>query len=354
MNVGLLEPGEEAKWEAFVSSRPQATIYHSLAWRNVTVEGLGHTPKYLRATSAAGEITGVLPLFVVGGLWGRRLVSVPMRDRAGVLADDDASTGALVSRAVALRTELRCDYLELKQFGTLPADVVAAHRLQRVEHWVTTRIDLTVGRDRLWTALDRDAVRWAINKARRSGVRVVEDSSPEGIERFYELFSRTRTRMGIPPFPPGLFRAIHRHIIMAGKGNLVLATVGDEAVNAMVSFFSGTSFLPAYAAPQRSVDKRFYPSESVFWHTIEWAVANGFTTYDFGADSPRQEGLLRFKRKWGGVPMPIPSYFQVREGKRLPEFDSSKSTFDAARRVWARLPLGLSKRLGAVVTRQLS
>jgi hypothetical protein len=130
--------------------------------------------------------------------------------------------------------------------------------------------------------------------------------------------------------------------------------VEDQPVNGMISFFSGDTFLPAYAAPQRHVDKKYYPSESMFWHTIEWAAGHAFKVYDFGADSPLQEGLLRFKRKWGGVPTPLVSYFHAAHSAKIPSADSSDPKYGYLRRTWAQFPLPVSRALGAWVTRQLS
>jgi FemAB-related protein (PEP-CTERM system-associated) len=354
VNVGALQAEEETDWSTYAAAHRDASIYHSLNWRDVTVEGFGHEPYLLRARNASGKISGILPLYLVKGIYGRRLVSVPMRDRAGVLSDDDESAIALVRQAEALSRELRCRYLELKHLHRLSPAITEPLSLTGVEHWVTTRVDLSIGRDQLWSRLDRDFVRWAIRKAEKSGVRMELDNSTAGIERFYDIFSRTRTRMGIPPFPLALFRAIGRHILERGRGALHFAMVGNQPVNGMISFYSGDTFLPAYAAPQRHVEKKYYPSEVMFWHTIEWASQNGFKTYDFGADSPHQAGLLRFKRKWGGVPAALVSYFYVSGSHAVPQMDSSDAKYNYMRRVWSRFPLAVSRSLGPWVTRQLS
>src|SRR5439155_21046251 len=114
--------------------------------------------------------------------------------------------------AVALTRDLGCRYLELRSLEELPQSVAEAHGLRCVQHWVTTRLDLSPGQPQLWKQLDKNAVRWAINNARRKGVRAEVDDSRAGIEMFYELFVRTRCAMGIPPFPKRLFVAIWEHL----------------------------------------------------------------------------------------------------------------------------------------------
>jgi hypothetical protein len=159
--------------------------------------------------------------------------------------------------------------------------------------------------------------------------------------------------MGIPTFPPSLFEAIRRHLVPLGMAHLLTVWADEQRIHAMISFRFRDTYTPAYAAPQNEWRKK-YPSEMAIWRSIEWAVEHGCTSYDFGADSPQQEGLLWFKKKWGGVQHPMYSYFHLAAGGRLPDDDSTSGRYDVARRVWRMLPLSLAKPLGAFVTRRLS
>ena len=367
IHVSLLTAEAEEGWERFVASRPDAGFYHALAWRDVTREALGHEPRYLvaREGGADGTVCGVLPLFFVRGLFGKRLVSMPMRDRGGLVAADEASGIALLERAAALRDELGCRYLELRGLAPLapPLEqaVPAGEAWQRHEGWVTHRLDLSPGVDALWGRLNRKALRWSINRARRNGVVVEEDASEEGMRTFHRLFVRTRCSMGIPPFPVELFMAIHRHLVCAGRAQLLIARIDGEPVHGLISFLhrqeagadGGAQYIPAYAAPQNE-HRKLFGNELIFWHSIEWAAQQGFGTYDFGADSVLQEGLHAFKRKWGAEPHPMAYQFLVAGGGAPPDFDSSGPAFRLARAAWQRLPVGIAGPMGAWVTRQLS
>jgi len=353
VRVSGFQEEDSAAWEAFIEAHPAGNIYQSPAWKAVTEEGLGHRPFYLKAVDGAGRITGVLPLFLVTGITGKRLVSVPMRDRGGLLALDRASGRALLARAVELSRELRCAYLELRSLDEFDPELASEFGLLVTRHWITTRVDLSPGVERLWKALDKNAIRWAINKATRGGMTFEDDESQTGIDLFYDLFVRTRTGMGIPPFPKSLFTAIWRHLIANGKAKLFVVRNQGVPVNAMINLLSGDTFIPAYAAPQNQWRKS-YPSEFMIWHSIRWAAEQGFRRYDFGADSPHQTGLLQFKRKWGGVQHPVSYVYHLNGRSKPPNFDSSSGPYAAVRQIWRRLPLPLSRRLGAWVTEQLS
>lgn len=353
LSVGLLEAQEHDAWDNFVARHPDGTIYHTIAWRQVTEQGLGHQPYYICVRDDKGAIVGVLPLFLVRGLFGRRLVSVPMRDRGGILSGDLRATARMNEYLSELSHDLGCRYVELRSFHEPDLKVMHESGFVTRRHWVTTRVDLSPGVEALWKALDRDFVRWAIKKAAKEGVTFEFDNTREGMDTFCRLFVRTRTSMGIPPFPCTLFSAIHAHLIRAGKACLALVRKDGIPINAMICLFSCESFTPAYAAPQNAWRKS-YPSEVMFWHTIEWAAKQGFRYYDFGADSPRQTGLLRFKQKWGGIQHPMYSVYRACPGETLPDFDSSGPAFTFMRSVWKRLPVSLSQSMGGWITRQMS
>lgn len=353
LSIGLLEPHELGEWDDFVAGHPSGTIYHTSAWQQVTQQGLGHQPYYMCVRSADGAIVAVLPLFLVKGIFGRRLVSVPMRDRGGILSMHPRATAKMMAYLTELCRDLGCQSVELRSFHEPNLTMMHEHGFVTRRYWITTRIDLSPGVEALWKALDRDFVRWSIKKAAREGVTFEFDNTMEGIDTFYRLFVQTRSSMGIPPFPRALFAEIHAHLIRAGKACLALVRKDGTPINAMICLFSNDSFIPAYAAPQ-NLWRKCYPSEVMFWHTIEWAAKQGFRYYDFGADSPRQTGLLRFKRKWGGIQHPMYSVARTYRGGTLPDFDSSGPAFELMRSVWKRLPASLSQSLGGWITKQMS
>lgn len=353
LDVGLLENHEESRWKCFVENQPDATFYHSLCWRDVTVDGLGHEPFYLRACDQDGQILGVLPMFLVTGLFGRRLVSVPMRDRGGLLTRHLEVGRALLSAADRLARDLDCSYLEVKSLDPLPNVLREEFGFVEDLSWINSRVDLSPGETAIWDSLDKDSVRWAVRKARKEGVRVEIDNSESAAERFHELFVRTRTSVGIPPYSRRFFRALWQHVIRAGHGNLFVASVDGEPINAMINLLESDTVIAAYAAPQPGY-RQYNPSDVVIWETIAWSCQQGYQVLDFGADSDSQEGLLWFKRKWGSSQKPNRYMYLLYGRDQPPNMDSSSASFQLARSVWQILPHGLASALGGLVCEQLS
>lgn len=350
--VRLLESPDEDAWEHFVASHPRADIYHSLAWRAVTCEGFGHAARHLVARDAAGNVTGVLPLFRVNGFTGHRLVSVPMRDRGGPVARDAATENQLLAAAIDLCRQSGAQYLDVRTLHPLDDASTDGLALVKSQHWVTSRVDLRGGSDAVWKRLHQK-VRQHVRKAEGEGVTIDIDASREGIVRFFDAFVSVRTSMGIPPFPRTFIDAVWRHLIVPGKANLVLASNGTTLINAMINFLSKDTVIAAYSAPKREWFRQ-YPAEMVYWHTMSWGAKAGYTTFDFGADSPRQEGLIAFKGKFGAATTTMSSYSFLHRVKSPPDFDSSSPAYDLVRRVWSWLPGPVSRAAGAWVTRRLS
>jgi FemAB-related protein (PEP-CTERM system-associated) len=352
-DVSLLQPGDFADWTSFVSAHPDANVYHTLAWKQVTEEGLGHRPYYLLARDTNGQVAGVLPLFLITGIFGRRLVSVPMRDRGGIVARDAAVVHALLDQAIAMSRDLKCAYVELRSTMGVDEQIAEQLGLRTDRGWIATRIDLSSGVEALWKDLPKDAVRRPIRNAREAGVHIQKDATLEGMETFYELFARTRTSMGIPPFPKAFFLAMWRHLVSTGQATLFIVRHHERPINALLGFASKDTFIGGYAAPQDAPQK-CWPSEAAIWHTIEWAAHSGFRYVDLGADSQLQTGLLWFKKKWGGTQHPMFYQYHVNQGYEAPNFDSSSPTYNALRRVWRQFPMPMSRAFGSWVTTQLS
>jgi hypothetical protein len=89
VNVVLVKDShDEAMWDHFVLGHPQASGYHTLAWRGVISKVFGHRTYYLMAKDEAGAVQGVLPLVLTKSpMFGCFLTSMAFLNYGGVLAD---------------------------------------------------------------------------------------------------------------------------------------------------------------------------------------------------------------------------------------------------------------------------
>ena len=278
-------------WDAFVDTRPEASLYHRRSWAKVVAESFGFREQSLVALRD-GAIVGVLPLWRVG----RRLTSnAPWRDRARPLAVD---ADALNTIAVAVARH--GGSLVLKDWPeALPLDGT----FRRERYWVTSVLDLTQPSDQLWATVNR-AVGRNIRKAESLGVVVSQSRDSAALDRFYHLFCHARRDIGVPIYPRHMFESMARNLA-EGEFDIVIAEHGGRPVAGAVFLGTATETIYGYggsipeAGPLRAMDL-------LMWHAIRHSQTLGRTRFDFGADSPDQESLLRFKAKWGATQRQIP------------------------------------------------
>lgn len=352
MRVSRLDPAREPAWTAFLeqSPDPEAGVYHTLAWRDLTREVFAHEPHYLVA-EAGGALQGILPLFLVRGLFGRQLVSLPLRDRGGPLAASDEARIALLKEAGSLFRKLGCDSLELKTLLPMPGLEATGLPFQLDRHWKNTLVALPGDPDELWKRLHKKSVRWAIGKSERDGVTARWAESAEDYAAFYEMFLQTRRRLAVPPYGFELFDAIRRRLQPGGRARLILGEHEGRAVSGMILFYFKDRVIEAYAA---SDDKALHlrPNNLILWEALRDACLRGYRVYDFGGTSPTNAGLLRFKLRWGGEETTLATTVLTRDGKQIFQRDEGGLLLRAFRTAFRIMPTACSRRIGPYFTRK--
>ncbi len=350
-SVDTLRPEEEPAWEAFVEAHSDATIYHTLAWRRATVESLGHKAVYLRARGPDGEVAGVLPLFEVRAIGGKALVSVPLRDKGGPLVHDPAVAHQLALAAVELaRTAKAKVALKFPPPGLDEALTTAGFTVEK--HWVTTVVPVAMGEDQLWNEVFRSPTRRAVNKARNSGMIPRWSADESDLAWFYRVFLMTRKKLGVPAYPFAFFQAIWRHLLPSGRVRLLLVEKEGVTQGALLVLPYKREVVSAYMGSNPDA-KDARVNDLLFWEASRWSAVSGFQSFYFGADSPLQEGLLAYKRKWGGEQFTIPNYFYAPNGVAHQSADSSSPRYARTRKAISLLPLPLFKAFSAWASRRL-
>lgn len=350
MTVSLLSPQDEESWNDFALSHPSSTIYHTLEWREVS-QTQNHQAFYLIAKDKQNRLEGIFPLFCVKGIFGKRLVSVPLRDRGGPLFVSETVLTELLAAAQELTVQLSCKYLEIKNYEALPEEVISPN-FEKVEHYVTTVVPLSPDTDTVWKRFDRVSVRQAIAKANREGVTARWAQNLDDVGEFYGLYLRTRKKLGVPPYPFMLFKAIWEIMGGADLAKLLLVDYQGLPIGGLLLFVFKDKAQAAYMAAHQSY-LQLNPNNVLFWRAIEWACENGYRHFDFGASSPHQKGLIAFKSRWGGFEIRLPFYFYLNTAKSGRVLDSNAVHYRVFRRAWSKLPIPLARRLGPFFTRQM-
>jgi len=99
MIVRPLETSDEAVWEAFVETHPEATLFHRNGWRRVIERAYGYPSHYLMAWDGE-RLRGILPLIEVKtALFGHALISTGFFVYGGILAADQQGRRSLYEQS---------------------------------------------------------------------------------------------------------------------------------------------------------------------------------------------------------------------------------------------------------------
>ncbi len=319
------------EWDAFIeaSGGRFAHAYHLTAWREVHRRAYGREPVYVGARGAHGELTGALPLVVHGGALrglaaslkpgssaasGRRRLSSVIRG-GPVGFDVDAQKELL---AAACRLVNQQGFVDL----TIETDVPGCEELMpglraasASPAWLTP---LPGDPDELlktWHKSSRNLWR-NLAKARDRGVVVRPVASRVDLWRFYRQYVLAMRRHRAVPRSWLEIRWAHRLLAPSRRCGAWVGEYRGE-VGAGVMFLSvGDSIELLYGGSDpRANDVR--PMHAVYWHAIEWAIANGKTVIDWGT-APADTSLGNFKRQWGAEPVDSYRYTYV-QGAGTPD-----------------------------------
>ncbi len=324
-------------WDAYIGGHPDGTVWHRWAFSTAMRSAYGMSCPFLLARRG-GRIVGALPLALQASrAFGRRLVSLPWLDHAGILADDPMAAEALLGRATAL-AERNGAQLLLRERAPR-ADWPA-----RTDKVVMT-LDLPVGGDALWASF-KPKVRNQIRKARRSGLSA-EWVGAEGVGDFYAVYSMNMRDLGSPPHSLAFFRCVLAelpdlarllHVRLAGRTVAAALVLTDEA-----------AWQVPWASSRREVN-RLCPSHLMYWHILQ-AACGQTRQFCFGR-STRDSGTCKFKAQWGARPSQL--YWHSPSGEARPAGAASPGRLmGLAQRLWQRVPASLARTLGPHVIKSV-
>jgi lipid II:glycine glycyltransferase (peptidoglycan interpeptide bridge formation enzyme) len=199
----------------------------------------------------------------------------------------------------------------------------------------------------------RDSTRRNIQRAGREGVEVQHLQSVDAVNAFYSLHCRTRRRHGLPPQPLRFFHLIHKHLIEPGFGFISLARFKERWIAGSVFLRFGSQAIYKFGAS----DPRFQhvrANNLVMWQGISRLQKDNVCRLSLGRSDLNDEGLLRFKRGWGGEEMAL-SYCRIgfREGGVKSHLQSSNAEKGFSHRVMRRVPLPVLRLMGRLIYRHI-
>ncbi len=169
----------------------------------------------------------------------------------------------------------------------------------------TFEIDLNQTEEELFAKLS-SKTRYNVRLAYKKGVRILENTSEEGMETFIQILEETSKRDGFYIHTPDYFRKMWQAMKDSGMMHIFHATYENTVIVAWIIFeFNGDLYYPYGSS--RSVYKDVMASNLMMWEMIRYGQQQKCKKFDLwgslGPDpNPKDPwyGFHRFKKGYGG------------------------------------------------------
>lgn len=330
---------DDARWDEFVSSCPEATFFHRAGWKRVIERAFGHRTHFLLAESD-GHIEGVLPLAEMKSLlFGHSLGSLPFCVYAGVAAVTQRAREALDTAAVALAEQLQVDHLEYRNIHPRHADWAGK------DLYVTFRKKIDPDPEKNLAAIPRKQ-RAMVRKGIKAQLEADVDSDTG---RFFRAYSESVHRLGTPVFARRYFDILREEF--ARDSEILTVTSKGETVASVLSFFFRDEVIPYYGGGTHRA-REVAANDFMYWEVMRRACERGFRVFDYGR-SKRGTGSYDFKKNWGFEPQPLHYEYRLVRARSVPDHNPLNPKYKLFIAMWQRMPLALANLIGPHVVRNI-
>jgi Acetyltransferase (GNAT) domain len=346
MRYEVVNPLAEPEWNARLLEYRGATVFHTAQWARVLATTYGYQPQY--ALFREGEtVVGLLPIMEVRSLWtGRRGVSLPFSDECAPLLTGGATAPALLELIRDFGMAHRWDYLELR------GGVEDVRSATRTDQFVTHNLALEASEEAQLRKL-RDSTRRNIHRALKEGVEIHHLQSIDAMDAFYALHCRTRRRHGLPPQPLRFFHQIHQSLIEPGSGFVSLARFNSKWIAGAVFLRFGAQAVYKFGASDPHY-QHARANNLVMWQSICRLQREKVGQLSLGRSDRDDQGLLQFKRGWGGEEVDL-FYYRIGflKSPRSSSLRSSNAAGGFSHKIIQRLPIPVLRFVGGVMYRHI-
>ena len=295
IEVEPLRPGEDAAWDAFLLESG-GLIYYATRYRDLLLDELRCEADYLVAREGS-EIRGVLPLMwsesdgerVLNSLpyygsHGAPLAASPEAEQALIDAWNERASDSRTLAATMVTNPFRAEEpLE-------PAHDLTDERISQV-----TTLPAESDDQRILSLVESSARRNA-RKAERAGMEIEVD--PSAWAELHEIHRDNMSAIGGLAKSRDFFEAVTRHLRAGEDFEIWVArSQGETIAGLLVLHFNRVTeyFTPATRHEHRSEQ----PLALILVRAMAAAARRGSRLWNWGGTWSAQDGVYRFKRKWG-------------------------------------------------------
>jgi hypothetical protein len=342
MSLQVINPINYPGWDELLLTNEGCSLFHTSGWAKVLHESYGYSPFYFTGI-VNNKLTDLIPMMEVKSLLtGKRGVSLPFTDQCEPIVKNQDSFDTLVEQIKKSGIRRDWDYIEWrggKNFFDSSSPSLSFYTHEIILNTVETE---------LFTRL-RNSTKRNIRNAQNQGVEVSLNTTCEAIKIFYKLNCMTRKMHGLPPQPFSFFIKLYENIILEKNGFVALAYYMKKPIaGAVFLHFNKKAIYKYGASNERYLNLR--PNNLIMWEAIKYYKKEGYGNFSFGITEMENQGLLQFKRGWGGVESVI-SYFKysMKQNAFIEDSFRAKTSYP----IFKKIPQPLLNLAGRVLYRHI-
>lgn len=307
MKVSELTQAEEGEYESFLAFHAESMLYHTISYRNFLKKIVGGEDRYY-ILKDKGIIKAVLPTFWKNTTLGFVVNSLPFYGSHGsILAIDEDSANCLRSYVTELLRApevLSACLVDLPERAALEPESYDL-KDQRIGQW--TQIPSARDFDKSFLGMIDSSARRNVAKAKREGFIVNIENTEQAFNVLHEMHVESMQAIGGLPKAKKFFSIVPQIFSASKEYDLFVAREGEIVAGLLVFYHKDTVeyFTPAAYLAHRERQ----PLPLLIYEAFKTASDRGFRRWNWGGTWTTQEGVYRFKAKWGAIDRPY--HYQI-------------------------------------------
>lgn len=286
------------QYETFLLAQPESLLYQSSRYQNLLIDLLGCRQESILALDETGNIQAALPLMAKDGFLGTVVNSLPYF----------GSNGGLIGNNSTARCALITAYNKIIETPSMAASTLIENPLApgSLDGIVCDLIDERIGQlTPLPTSNNKESVlmhsfhyktRNMIRKAEKLGVKVAVDN--DAMPFLMAVHEENMREIGGTAKSQLFFYALPKYFRPGKDYRLYVAQLDGNLIAAVLVFYYNQT--AEYYTPVVRKEYRGSQALSVtIFHAMCDAADLGYAWWNWGGTWLAQEGVYRFKSRWG-------------------------------------------------------
>jgi len=302
----------DANWNNRLLNSPLGTIYQTKEYAKFTELARNWETGYLKFINSNGKIIGQLMLTIYSKLdekKHRKLLSfIPSYNKkvyrwiyGPVIFDQSFNQEVCISLKKYLMTKNY--FVQGSEHPLGRGNLSSIIEPFEYKMWGTFIIDLSRGKEILWSKLDKHSAKKNIERSQERNVHIIEMRKSD-LTEYHKMLQETKLKAGGYQH---MYRLIQlwENLQPIGLTGFMAYQNEQPIGGLMISFFNKYLNELGVARSERDSKEKLYSQDLLKWKIIEWGIENNHRYYDLTGvnpdpKDPKEMGIYKYKKKWGG------------------------------------------------------